>query len=1432
MERRNDIPRLAVHICTPTPDQRLFTEALRAWLADHSHRADDLGAAPLSAKLAAARSCDLAVVLLGPTFGVRDPLSSFSHAELEAAAAADAQPGKVLVFAEEGVEAPTTPEQREFIERLRNFTGGTFQTICHTPAELIAQLQAALAVWRPPAPRARADATPAAVPDGAVMISSTGDLVHERDAAYDALVARGLPVIDYLRAASEAVAPLERVVSWAVGCQALLLILGPRYGYISPADGLGVTELEFVTALGAGRPILAFIRPDAETSADADQRQFLERVRALVPPERVFAYTDLVSFRDQVGIALDQLGTPSAHRASALPAVPEAEARRWYRRQLRRWLGRLPHLLRPDGMPLEAVFVSLHEAKSGELAAERAMPSNDTTTIYAQNTQTAALYASALDVDEALRRHARVVLRGDPGAGKSVALRWYAITAPDDVTPVLLRLAAYAHERARGQVRGLLDAVAREEQRLALAPSAGGSAWRAALEQGHGLLLLDGLDEVPSEQQATVVADILEVTAALPPESRVVIATRIAGYTAQLGTSFTVFDVLPLNLDQQRRLVLQWYRYAPAGPGQGAAVMSREEAEARTERLMRLLNIQPKLALWARTPLLLTFLALLAAGAAEGEQPVEATQAVIYRRVLRLILGRWRTLNQQQGGGAWHLWEKEQLLLGLARRGMLEGAGELASTADAETVWSDVVAHEGAALAPEIAAPDLLRELSDEDGALIRLGAGQYTFLHPTFQEYLAASLLGAAESAQRLDVVARRRINARWDALTQLLVSELDRLGRHDDASAVVETLRRGDLQPITPGGERDPLRLALVRAIHAQGDREAPLALGAPGPRLARDWRRWERDAADLPAGKLARRYLYNVPFFMGAAAYPLLSELRQLVRSTESATRNGALWALRALAQARLPGAAETLADAEAEVGTPINIASGMDELLEMLHSPDADRRAFAAARLGMLGGAAAAAVDDLRPLIHDPAPNVRIIAVSTLGHIGPAAARAVPELLASADWSEIRLYGGVLRAIGAIGPAAVAASDTLMRCALFPPAGAQVYSGSFSESLSQIGLTPSARQMLLDAVAPPSDATLRQRALDMLPPLVTMLGLSREFLLELATNDVSGALSFALGRVLAQQAPTDVALTVAALRQTLDQAVRAKNASQAEQPLRLLGFMGAAAAPAVDDLRALLAYRDEPFQANMFDLTAINTLFSLGPVAAPATGDLLRVFAQAEAQFAPGAANVSANDPARNYAHAHAHALLRGGIQALGRIGADGPDGPAVLALLRRWANDQTAEPEMRDAALRSLLALGSAAAPAIAEVRQALDDPRKDVRSGAINALGQMGPAASPALPDLLHRLDNPAYAEDNLSLNVALQTLLPQVTDAYYDPNFRDDNDDIPVIPPEVLAAARAAFPSPPPAPGPSQAPPATLAPASKARADRRGWRRFWPFAR
>jgi hypothetical protein len=726
-----------------TDDQQPYEIALRAWLKRQGHTLVTASSDQLLKKLDAARQSDLCLVVLGPTFGPRDPLSSFSHTELETSAAADIHPGRVLVFAQVDAEQSISPEQHEFIDRLRNFVGGTFQTTCHNPTELIVQVNDALVAWQPPKPSE--PQRPLEVPRGAAMIRSTGDLLGERQAVRTILEKRQIPVIDYLHAPGESVAPIDRVISWARECQVLLLILGSRYGYISPVDGLGVTELEFVTALRADRPILAFIDQGAKTTKDIDQRQFVERVHALVPPERIFPFTDLNDLKHLVNVGLDQLnrGTSISH----MPEISVDLAHRWYRRLLQRWLGTLPHLTQSKGMSLEKVYVSL-QIRPREQQQDPA--AKESGRVYAEQREQRQLPQS-IEVDEALHRYPRLVLRGGPGAGKSIVLRWYAITAPDEITPVYIRLASYARARQQGQVSTLLDAITREEERLILTPVGNRSSWCAALEKGQGLVLLDGLDEVPSGLHATIVTDIQSLATRLPEATRIVVTTRIIGFNTQLEPRFHVAGVQPLNMYQQQQLAEQWLRSA-----HGDTLEEQVVAHTRARRLITLLERESRLAEWARAPLLLTFLAALADTPEADLQTLPTTKAVIYQRVLRLILGRWGIFNLRQGSR--HLWAKEQVLLELTQRRLLEDRGEILSSEDVKHAYEALPSSER----DVTTSAGLLRELNEQDGLLIWLNEGQYSFLHPTFQEYLATTLVAALPGAEAEQEITRliERVN------------------------------------------------------------------------------------------------------------------------------------------------------------------------------------------------------------------------------------------------------------------------------------------------------------------------------------------------------------------------------------------------------------------------------------------------------------------------------------------------------------------------------------------------------------------------------------------------------------------------------------------------------------------------------------------------
>lgn len=1314
-------PRWMVHICTMTDDQRPYGYALRSWLVAAGHRLTQTDGLPMLTRLEAVRGADLCIVLLGPTFGACDPLSSFSDAELEAAAAADANSGKLLVFAQAGVDEPTSPEQREFIDRLRNFAGGTFQATCQTPDDLIRQVQSALVAWQPPRPREQPHAIEP--PPGALMISSTGDLVAERAAVHDLLDHEGFPIIDYLRAASETVAPIERITTWAGGCGALVLILGSRYGYVSPVDGLGITELEFVTALRAGRPILAFLRADAEASPEADERQFAERVRALVPPQQVHSFSDLDTLRGHLREALRLLRAGEAQ--PCIVQIAPAGAHRWYRRQVQRWLGRVPHLTRSDGMPLEAVYVSLRRASTATVVKR----ANDYQVLSSFVDDQQVLQRDALTVDEALRRYPRLVIRGAPGAGKSVALHWYALNAPDDVTPVLIQLGAYARERAAGQVASLLEAAAREEQRLVLAPSADQSAWSAALETGRGLLLLDGFDQVPPAWQSLIAADMTTLARQLPETSRIVVATRGTADDSGLASTFTTCDTLAPNPEQARQLLLQLLATA-----HGDASANRDEIERRAAVALTFATRQD-MKQWVSTPLMLCLLAVLADSLGAENQSLPESQAEIMWRVLRLLLGRWKTLNQQRS--FWHLIEKERLLLGLAREQMLKGQDERMTSRQIEALWTEAPSS-----LRQTAVDGLVRELSEQDGLLVRQGIGEFTFLHAMFPAYLAAKLVAVMPPPARQEQVGRRRLSARWDETAQLLVSELDRAGRPQDADAVVETLRLADRQPISEHGVSDPLHLALNRAARCQGSRAGELATrpvaAAVAADLMRVWREWHNQPK-IPDP--VRMRTIGALADLGPALAPMQDDLIAMIEAGgDAGILSAALRALGALAKAGNERAAEALNRYNTKVGAgelvPFSRMS-IEVLRQQLRDSNPMQRGVAAWQLNQLGAAAEAALPELRQALWDDNETVRMASVRTLGAMGPAAALAAPDLLRLLEASGPTPSSGpslglfILPTLGEMGPAAIAVSDALLSHALSPE-GDQAGAIGLRQALSLIGLTIEGRTVFMRALDDPSDTKRLARAYQLLPALVPYLALDwRQVLAKGLQPTGDGQPFYPAGEVLRALPPAEVAAAVTELRRLLS----APNWSDRLHALGMLRVIGPDAAPALLELRTILLSEDAPLR-----YIAIQVLGGIGPAAASLV-DLLRPWL---------------HDPAVSLRTAAAFTLE-----------SIGPGAAPAVPDLRDLLHDP--EGQGRKLAAQALAAIGPAAAPAAGELRQLLYDTDNSARWMAARALGVIGPEAAPAVGDLYQMLGDP---DRNVSMaaGLALMKLLPAIEDAAYVP--------------------------------------------------------------
>lgn len=1299
-------PPRTVHLCTMTASQRHYEVALGNWLIKAGYVVMTTSQSERARKLQAARDCDVCILLLGPDFGSRDPLSPFSDAELEVSAAASLHSAKVLAFLQKGAEQTSSPEQRDFIERQRDFVGGTFQITISSPEMLIEEVQRALNAWQfseAPEPASLIEVSP-----GSVMISSTGDLFREREAVRAELMKRNLPVIDYLHAPSEAATPIGRVISWARDCSMLILLLGPKYGYISPVDGLGVTELEFVTALRAGRPMVICIRDDAEKSDNIDQRQFLERVRTFIPGRWIYSFVDASELASVLNDVFAQL--QRGYSPYNMPVIPADVASRWYRRQVQRWLGTLPHLTQPKGMPLKSIYISLQTLSSEERLREeqakkdprQAFSGSDWRDFNEQKRQPVPV-----GIEDALARYQRFVLRGDPGTGKSATLSWYAINAPETVTPVLIRLGAYAKARQNGSVSSLREAITQMELQFALLPASGVGMWYKAMENGKGLLLLDALDEAPRDWQTLVSADIEALANVLPEATRIVVTSRVAGFNMQLGPRFTVLDVQPLNSQQQEHLVQQWMFAA-----HDTTPQEQHTAQTRAQRLLALMEQDARLAVWARVPLLLTFLAALADVPAAEQEVLPVTKAEIYQRVLRLLLGRWGILNLRQT--ARRLEAKLDILLELVRLSISLNKDKqqiftMFSSTEFEQAYNVAQSKWSEKERNSSSSAFLLSELSEQDGILSRLAEDQYAFIHPTFQEYLASTLIAAFPAWEREDLVLRRRLHAQWEEITQFLVSELDRLGRTEEADTVVWTLIRGDRMPIASLGWEDPLHLALLRAARCQGGRRKEFAEREPGPYLGKVLMRLASVEED-ERSPLALQALAS----LGAGATSLLPDLSRLVRNIARNLSSG-------------NGMLEGIATILRWWGPKANPV--LDDLYRALADPDEEVRSTVSRVLFLVGPDALSstplAIDSLRQALRVPDYRTSHRAAQLLGQAGASALPAVEDacqMLCFPD-EEVSARGSLI--LIELYPMAIPALGQLLHHpnpAIREKAANDLFSMMFNRQFSLHGTAWKKSQVSVENAFAPIMNDLFFALRDPNKEIRSHVSfILRDVLHEL--GDAAAPLFDGLRRLLNASIPYGreeiaeilrvQATTVAPSTDVIRQALHTSSEQVRQEKSTIL-----------DNRRSLIGDPDKTVRKN-----AVVSLSESRPVTIPMLIDLCQALSDSEAEV-----------------RAVAYKALQPGHPVFEALRTEGITHMFVVRTLRQalLASDQ----DVRAKAATIVGNLGTAVGPLLDDLRNLARARNRDVRAAAFTALSNLGPPANWTIEEL-HRMLFDRESEDD-----------------------------------------------------------------------------------
>ncbi|MET9555619.1 NACHT domain-containing protein [Streptomyces sp. NPDC006645] len=370
-------------------------------------------------------------------------------------------------------------------------------------------------------------------------------------------------------------------------------------------------------------------------------------------------------------------------------------------------------------------------------------------------------------VDSVLRDRRRVLLRGAAGSGKTTLVQWLAVNAardsfPDQLAhlggrvPVVLPLRTLVRGAALPTPADFLSAAGHP-----LNPPEG---WMdGVLTEGRGLLLVDGVDEMPETDRARTKEWLLKLLTAYP-RTAVVVTTRPTavddGWLSR--KDFAEFQLLPMNHRDVAAFVRRWHNAARSiTPG----LPERAELDAYEAQLLTTLPRKQDLARLATNPLMC---AMICALHRDRRGFLPDSRMKLYGAALTMLLVRRDHERAIVAPEGLTLSEDAQQKI------LQEIAYWMVRNEIAEAEQDDVIGLISRLLPamPQVATPEdaprVFRFLLHRSGVLRAPTTSTVDFIHRTFLDYLGAR---AAIEAQDINMIASHAHEPQWEDIVRMAV-------------------------------------------------------------------------------------------------------------------------------------------------------------------------------------------------------------------------------------------------------------------------------------------------------------------------------------------------------------------------------------------------------------------------------------------------------------------------------------------------------------------------------------------------------------------------------------------------------------------------------------------------------------------------------------
>ncbi|MFE2969530.1 NACHT domain-containing protein [Streptomyces sp. NPDC059340] len=447
----------------------------------------------------------------------------------------------------------------------------------------------------------------------------------------------------------------------------------------------------------------------------------------------------------------------------------------------------------PERWPLDAVYLGLQAVRATE-DAEATGP----------NGTHIAAAGSTLPAEQALAEQDLVLLRGVAGSGKTTLVQWLAVTAArgerGDRIPFVLPLRTLVRRP---------DGLPAPDGFLAAARvpfhATQPDGWSdRVLGAGRGLLLVDGIDEIPErdrERTRRWLRELLDVY----PGNQWLVTSRPSAVREDWLTpdGFTELALTPMSRDDVTAFIRRWHTAARLD------APDTDRLDGYEHSLLTAVGTKPDLGRLATNPLMC---GLICALHRDRRGYLPHGRQELYDAALSMLLSRRdeeRDMFAPDQTGGIHLTElpQVQLLQRLAYWLIRNNQSEM-DRDRAERIVADVLPSLPSAAA-QGDAPAILRHLLVRSGLLREPTLGTVEFVHRTFQDHLGAR---AAVEDGDFGLLVRNAFDSQWSDVIRMAVAH----ARPRERATLLADLTKSAEETSGAAGTRIRL-LALAALEHA---------------------------------------------------------------------------------------------------------------------------------------------------------------------------------------------------------------------------------------------------------------------------------------------------------------------------------------------------------------------------------------------------------------------------------------------------------------------------------------------------------------------------------------------------------------------------------------------------------------------------------------